>query len=101
MKVFLPMALLGLFASLSGCAKDRGLAPPPDSEQITVTVKVPKEFEAETMSQGQSDLYEAKLPIDGGGKCQWRLSSVIFGVVYSNPTYFGENVTYGALEGLW
>ncbi|NWA03807.1 hypothetical protein [Pseudomonas gingeri] len=126
--------LLGLFVSLSGCAKDYSLAPPPDSEQITVTVKVPKELEAETMNvmyrssickritrgasgqrieldgyrnvdmqpqrQGQSDLYEAKLPIDGGGKCQWRLSNVIFGVVYSNPTYFGENVTYGAGGGV-
>ncbi|NWA05434.1 hypothetical protein [Pseudomonas gingeri] len=129
-----PIILLGLFVSLSGCAKDYSLAPPPDSEQITVTVKVPKELEAETMNvmyrspickritrgasgqrieldgyhgidvqpqrQGQSDLYEAKLPIDGGGKCQWRLSNVTFGVAYANPTRFGENVTYGAGGGI-
>lgn len=45
----MPIALLTLFVSLSGCAKDQGLAPPPDSEQITITVKVPKALEAETM----------------------------------------------------
>ncbi|MCP1446060.1 hypothetical protein J3D54_005192 [Pseudomonas sp. GGS8] len=45
----LPLALLILFASLSGCAKDYSLAPPPDSEQITVTVKVPKDLVAETL----------------------------------------------------
>lgn len=41
---------------------------------------------------GQSDLYEAKLPIDGGGGCQWRLSTVDFGVIYANTTHFGQNV---------
>jgi hypothetical protein len=130
----MPVVLLTLFVSLSGCAKDYSLAPPPDSEQITVTVKVPKELEAETMNvmyrspvckrvthgasgqrielsgyhgidvqlqrQGQSDLYEARLPIDGGGKCQWRLSNVTFGVAYAYPTRFGENVTYGAGGGV-
>ncbi len=134
MKPGLSMALLALSVSLSGCAKDRGLAPPPESEQVTVTIKVPPELEAETLQvmyrstlctftdssasgkryqrdgyqrtdiqpvrQGQSDLYEAKLPIDGGGKCQWRLSNVTFGVVYANPAHFGENVTYGAGGGV-
>lgn len=45
-----PVALFVLFFSLSGCAKDYSLAPPVDSELITVTVKVPKELEAETMN---------------------------------------------------
>jgi len=128
------VALLTLFVSLSGCAKDYGLASPPDSEQITVTVKVPKELAAETMQvmyrstlctftdytasgrpyqrdghqsvdiqpmrQGQSDLYEAKLAMDGGGECRWRLSNVTFGVIYVNPTRFGANVTYGAGGGV-
>jgi hypothetical protein len=128
------VVLLVLFTSLSGCAMDRRLAPPPDSELMTITVKVPKELEAEMLEvmyrspickritsgasgqrielqgyhaidvqlqqQGQSDLYEAKLPMDGGGACQWRLSNVIFGVAYSNPTQFGENVTYGAGGGV-
>jgi len=130
----MPVAFITLFVSLSGCAKDYSLAPPPDSEQITVTVKVPKELTAETMQvmyrstlctftdytasgrpyqrdghqsvdlqpvrQGQSDLYEAKLAVDGGGVCRWRLSNVTFGVIYENPTHFGENVTYGAGGGV-
>ncbi|NWD24668.1 hypothetical protein HX864_15445 [Pseudomonas yamanorum] len=128
------VVLFALLTSLSGCAMDRSLAPPPNSELMTITVKVPKELEAETLEvmyrspickritsgasgqrielqgyhgidvqlrqQGQSDLYEAKLPMDGGGACQWRLSNVIFGVAYSNPAQFGENVTYGAGGGV-
>lgn len=130
----MPVVLLTLFVSLSGCAKDYSLAPPPDSEQMTVMVKVPKELVAETLEvmyrsaickrttrgasgqvielegyhgidvqlqrQGQSDLYQAKLPMDGGGACQWHLSNVIFGVAYGDPTCFGENVTYGAGGGV-
>jgi hypothetical protein len=45
----MPVVLLSLFASLSGCAKDYSLAPPADSEKITVTVKLPKELKTETM----------------------------------------------------
>ncbi len=130
--VFIPIIVL--LATLSGCAKDYNLAPPDDSQQITVTVKVPKELKARSMKvmyrstlctftsrtasgvpykrdgyqkadiqpmqRGQSDLYEAKLPIDGGGACQWRLSNVTFGVVYENPANFGENVTFGAGGGV-
>lgn len=129
-----PVVLFVLFFSLSGCGQDYSLAPPADSEQITVTVKVPQELEAETMQvmyrstlctftdhtasgkaykrdgyqrtdiqpvrQGQSDLYEVKLPMDGGGACQWRLSNVTFGIAYGDPTHFGENVTYGAGGGV-
>jgi hypothetical protein len=128
------VALLSLFISLSGCAKDRSMAPPPGGESITVTVKVPKELVAETLQvvyrstlctftdysafgeayqrdgyqstdlqlvrEGHSDLYVAKLPIDGGGACQWRLSNVTFGVAYDRPANFGENVTYGAGGGV-
>jgi hypothetical protein len=122
------------FFSLSGCAKDYSLAPPANSQQITVTVKVPKELKARSMKvmyrstlctftsrtasgvpykrygyqnadiepiqRGQSDLYDAKLPIDGGGACQWRLSNVTFGVVYENPSQFGDGITYGAGGGV-
>ena len=134
MRRTLPAAFVALFISLNGCAKDYSLAPPADSELITVTVKVPEELEAETMQvmyrstlctftdhtasgqpykrdgyqrtdiqpvrQGQSDLYKARLSIDGGGACQWRLSNVIFGVAYGNATRFGESVTYGAGGGV-
>ena len=128
------VVLITVFTSLSGCAKDYSLAPPADSEQITVTIKVPDQLEAETMlvvyrsklctftsrtasgvayiregyqkadikpvQQGQSDLYVAKLPVDGGGACQWRISNVTFGVAYENPAKFGEGVTYGAGGGV-
>jgi hypothetical protein len=129
-----PVALLSLCVSLSGCAKDRSLVPPADSDQMTITVKVPQELETETLEVmyrsavcknithgasgerielegyhgidvqlqrlGVSDLYQAKLPIDGGGACQWHLSNVMFGVAYGNPARFGENVTYGAGGGV-
>ncbi|MEQ7919142.1 hypothetical protein ABQX22_08085 [Xanthomonas sp. WHRI 1810A] len=119
--------------SLVGCAKDRSLSPPPDTEYITVTVKVPDELTAESMKmlyrssickfitydsrgqkveldgykkmdmqplrRGQSDLYEAKLPVDGGGACGWRLSNVTFGVVYGNPARFGINAVTGGGGG--
>jgi hypothetical protein len=132
MKLLIP--IIALLTTLSGCAKDYTLAPPADSEKVTVTIKVPKELEAQTMKvmyrstlctftsrtasgvpykregyqkadiqpiqRGQSDLYDAKLPIDGGGACQWRLSNVTFGVAYENPSQFGEGVTYGAGGGV-
>ncbi|WP_050990472.1 hypothetical protein [Pseudomonas sp. M47T1] len=129
-----PIALLPLFVSLSGCAKDYSLAPPSNSEQMTITVKIPKALEVETMRvmyrsatckrithgasgqrielegyhglemqlqrQGQSELYVAKLPMDGGGACQWHLSNVTFGVAYADPTHFGENVIAGGGGGV-
>ncbi|WP_339560959.1 hypothetical protein [Pseudomonas sp. EA_65y_Pfl1_P113] len=42
-------ALLTIFASLTGCAKDQSLAPPVNSEQVIVRLKVPSELKAETM----------------------------------------------------
>ena len=123
-----------LLISLSGCAKDYGLAPPVDSEKITVTIKVPRDLKPKSMRVmyrspvctftghtsnwvaykregyqkldlepvrvGESDLYEAKLPVDGGGACQWRLSNVTFGVVHKNPSQFGEDVIPGAGGGV-
>lgn len=128
------VALLAMLTSLTGCATDQSLAPPANSEQVTVQVKVPDELKARTMKvmyrstlctftdrtaygepyqrdgyqhmeiepvrQGQSDIYEAKLPKDGGGECQWRLSNVTFGVSYREPERFGENVRFGAGGGV-
>ncbi|MBV7576346.1 hypothetical protein KW846_26865 [Pseudomonas sp. PDM32] len=129
-----PYVLFAVFFSLSGCGQDYSLAPPADSEKITVTVKLPKELKTETMwvmyrsatckrisqgasgqrverdghhsvykefqRQGQSDLYQIELLKDGGGACKWHLANVTFGVVYADPTQFGENVTYGAGGGV-
>ncbi|MBD9675711.1 hypothetical protein IB274_03320 [Pseudomonas sp. PDM18] len=130
----LSISLLAMLTSLSGCAKDQSLAPPPDSEQVTVRIKVPAELKAETMEvmyrstlctftdhsaygepyqrdgyqqmdiqpsrQGQSDIYEAKLPKDGGSECQWRLSNVTFGVSYLTPEHFGQGLTSGSGGGV-
>ena len=130
----MPLALLGLLFSLGGCAKDRSLSPPADSEQMTVTVKAPpflgvrplkamyrsalckkithgasgQRIELEgyhgTVVQlqrlGHSDLYQVRLPMDGGGTCEWHLSNIEFGVVYANPTDFGERVSWGAGGGI-
>ncbi|MGJ7517207.1 hypothetical protein ACSFE6_23115 [Pseudomonas baetica] len=129
-----PFVLFALFFCLSGCDQNYSLAPPGDSEKITVTVKLPKELKTETMwvmyrsstckrishgassqrterdghhsvykefqRQGQSDLYQVELPKDGGGACKWHLANLTFGVVYADPTQFGENVTYGAGGGV-
>ncbi|MBV7576347.1 hypothetical protein KW846_26870 [Pseudomonas sp. PDM32] len=129
-----PFVLFAMSFSLSGCGQDYSLAPPADSEKITVTVKLPKELKTETMwvmyrsatckrisqgasgqrverdghhsvykefqRQGQSDLYQIELLKDGGGACKWHLANVTFGVVYADPTQFGENVTYGAGGGV-
>ncbi|MHC8318346.1 hypothetical protein [Pseudomonas sp. LB3P31] len=123
-----------LLFSLSGCAVDRGLSPPLGGEQVSMTVKVPKNLAARPMQviyrsekctikrsgpdwssyeedgylattvqpqqQGQSDLYEAKLPVYGGGRCQWRLSNVTFGVTYANTSAFGQNVPSGGGGGV-
>lgn len=51
-------------------------------------------IEIEPKRQGQSDLYEARLPRDGGGTCQWKLSNVTFGVHYESTSQFGREVEF-------
>ena len=121
--------VLLLLVSLSGCAQNQTLSPPPGGEQVSVTVKVPQNLAADPMRvmyrsekcpikrsgpdwtsyeedgylsttvqpqrQGQSDVYEAMLPINGGGRCQWQLSNVTFGVTYANTMQFGPDVKAG------
>lgn len=59
-----------------------------------------KSTNIQPVRHGLTDLYEAKLAIDGGGACQWRLSNVTFGVMYKDPTQFGDGVVYGAGGGI-
>lgn len=59
-----------------------------------------KRTDIQPMRRGQTDLYEANLAVDGGGACQWRLSNVTFGVMYKDPTQFGDGVVYGAGGGI-
>ncbi|MNN13901.1 hypothetical protein D3C81_1269470 [compost metagenome] len=51
-------------------------------------------IEIQPKRQGQSDLYEARLPRDGGGTCQWKLSNVTFGVHYESTSQFGQEVEF-------
>lgn len=57
-------------------------------------------IDRELERQGQSDLYKIELPKDGGGACRWHLANVTFGVVYADPTRFGDDVTAGAGGGV-
>jgi hypothetical protein len=59
-----------------------------------------KKVDMQPEQQGESDLYQTKLPIDGGGACKWYLSNVTFGVAYKEPSRFGEKVTYGTGGGV-
>ena len=59
-----------------------------------------KRMDIQPTRQGLTDLFEAKLAVDGGGACDWRLSNVTFGVMYKIPTSFGEGVYYGAGGGV-
>ncbi len=52
------------------------------------------------LQQGNSNLYETKLAINGGGGCQWQLSNVTFGVTYASTTHFGQNVKSGPGGGI-
>ncbi|GLU41161.1 MAG: hypothetical protein AB7E55_07195 [Pigmentiphaga sp.] len=49
MKLYFSASLLILSVGLNGCAQDYSLAPPANSEQVTVRIKVPPELEAEKM----------------------------------------------------
>jgi hypothetical protein len=57
-------------------------------------------LDVELQRQGLSDLYQVKLPKDGGGACRWHLANVTFGVVYADPSRFGENVITGGGGGV-
>ncbi|WP_268797266.1 hypothetical protein [Pseudomonas huanghezhanensis] len=57
-------------------------------------------MDLELLRSGYSDLYETRLPIEGGGACKWRLSNATFGVTHGDPTRFGKGVVSGAGGGV-
>lgn len=121
--------LLAAAFVLSGCEEHDALAPPEDSEMVTLSVKVPEGLVARPIQvmyrsnrclrdavhadgrpykipgyqsiqlkptgTAHSDIYENKIPIEGGGACDWRLSNIMFGVTYDDSSRFGEGVTPG------
>jgi hypothetical protein len=48
----------------------------------------------------KSELYEIRLPVNGGGQCGWRLSNVTFGVTLGKPEFFGTNASAGGGGGV-
>ena len=121
--------MLALTPSLHACSIGHSFSPLPDSEQVTVSLKVPENLIAEPVEvtyrssvcthivrggSGETtvtgdyhrldvnfqpdhgdNIYSVKLPIHGGGACQWRLSNVAYGVKYGDTMMFGESVKYG------
>ncbi|PTS72808.1 hypothetical protein DBR33_15455 [Stenotrophomonas sp. HMWF022] len=52
------------------------------------------------IQQEQSRLYEAKVPVDGGGSCNWTLSNITFGAEYRDTSAFGEGIESGRPAGM-
>ncbi|MGH8416516.1 MAG: hypothetical protein ACRER8_04380 [Pseudomonas sp.] len=50
--------------------------------------------------KGEADLYEVKLAKNGGGQCNWKLSSVMFDVVYKYPKIYGSDTLKGGGGGV-
>lgn len=50
--------------------------------------------------RGQTRLFEAKLPVNGGGPCRWQLSNVTFDVEYVDTSPFGEGIAPGYGAGM-
>lgn len=57
-------------------------------------------IDVQPVRQVQTDLYQAKLAVNGGGACQWRLSNVTFGIKIKDPDSFGGGVVYGTGGGV-
>lgn len=52
-------------------------------------------YGSELTKRGATEFYETRLFIDGGGRCKWRLSNIVFSINYRIPSRFGESVTQG------
>lgn len=52
------------------------------------------------IQQEQSRLFEAKVPVNGGGACNWELSNITFGAEYKDTSAFGEGIASGLPAGM-
>ena len=118
---------LSLLSGLTGCAVNRTLSFPPDSEQVAVTVKGRSDLAVQPIDIGYrstkctvtrrnsnfepyevaaynginqvlvrqegTDLYRVNVPVDGGGRCQWRLSYIKLEVDYIDLARLGGDIT--------
>jgi hypothetical protein len=53
-------------------------------------------YEGRFERSGETGMYHTELFVNGGGACEWRLSNVVFSVVYRTPERFGEGVVSGS-----
>ncbi|MBN5034238.1 hypothetical protein JY448_11390 [Stenotrophomonas maltophilia] len=52
------------------------------------------------IQQRESRLFEAKVPVNGGGTCNWQLSNITFGAEYKDTSAFGEGIRSGRPAGM-
>lgn len=71
-----------------------------DGDGRPETIEGYNAFEVALHRNGADNLYRTDLFVDGGGACEWRLSNVMFGVTYREPSRFGENVLAGGGGGV-
>lgn len=53
-------------------------------------------YEGRFERSGETGMYHTELFVNGGDACEWRLSNVVFSVVYRTPERFGKGVVSGS-----
>jgi len=51
------------------------------------------------VQQGSSDIWQAKVAMEGGGRCKWALSEVKLGIEYADATHLGKDLVPGPAIG--
>ncbi|AVO30731.1 hypothetical protein D7T48_02250 [Stenotrophomonas maltophilia] len=59
-----------------------------------------QQMDLKPIQREQSRLFEAKVPVNGGGTCNWQLSNITFGAEYKDTTAFGEGIKSGFPAGM-
>lgn len=59
-----------------------------------------QQMDLKPIQQEQSRIFEAKVPVNGGGSCNWTLSNVTFGAKYKDTSAFGEGIGSGLPAGM-
>ncbi|MFK0095009.1 hypothetical protein [Pseudomonas sp. NPDC090592] len=59
-----------------------------------------RQLDVKSVREGDTNVLRTELPVDGGGRCRWRLSNVAFGIKYGETSQFGESVVYGGGGGV-
>ncbi|MFK0095012.1 hypothetical protein [Pseudomonas sp. NPDC090592] len=59
-----------------------------------------RQLDVQSVREGDTDILRTELAVNGGGRCRWKLSNIIFGVKYGNTSQFGEGVFFGAGGGV-